>query len=162
MFVGTTNNPLECRQVTCYNCNHQFTWIKRSHEGLSYNRLFLKDNDVEGFLASCPKCNSFLYVFDGLEEGINEYDHRIKYCYSNGKDYKIEEEILMYDKTMKEYEYLWTTEKDQWVLCDSSTGYLIFNQITSMALLIEDNELALKLERIMLYKGSRVIKLGQE
>lgn len=157
MFVGNTDNPLQCRQVTCYSCNHQFTWIKRSNEGMIFQRLFLKETNAEGFIASCPNCNSDLYVFDGLDKGLNEYDLRIKHCNTDGVEIVIEDELLLRDD-VKEHERLWTTEKDQWVLLKSIDGNLIFNRVTSMALLVEDNELAFCLERIMLHKGNEILE----
>ncbi|MCQ2534862.1 MAG: hypothetical protein MJ172_09895 [Clostridia bacterium] len=155
MFLGNTNNPLQCRQVTCYNCSHKFTWIIRSNEGIVFQRLFLKETNTEGFPTSCPKCDSDLYIFDGLDKGINEYDLRIRHCDTNGA--AVVDELILRDD-VKEHEYLWTTEKDQWVLLKSETGYLIYIRVTSMALLVDNNELAFCLERVMLMKGNKIIE----
>ena len=156
MIVGNTDNPLQHRQVTCYNCSHKFTWIIRSHEGTVFQRLFLKETNTEGFPTTCPACNSDLYVFDGLDTALNEYDHRIKHSDNNGADIVIEDELILRDD-VKAHEYLWTTEKDQWVLIKSD-GYLIFNRVTGMALLVDNNELAFCLERVMIMNGNKIIE----
>ena len=42
---------------------------------------------------------------------------------------------------IKDYEYLWTTEKDEWCLVYTENGYCIINMINQSALLISDSEL---------------------
>ena len=42
---------------------------------------------------------------------------------------------------MEEYTYLWTTEKDKWVLVNTEFGYGIVNKIEQTALLVTDDEL---------------------
>ncbi len=42
---------------------------------------------------------------------------------------------------ISEYEYLWTTEKQNWVLVKTEYGDAIVNKATQSALLISDDEL---------------------
>ncbi len=52
-----------------------------------------------------------------------------------------------------EYEYLWTTEKADWVLVDSSYGYGIINKRTQMYLSVSDDDLEKALIEKMLTEG---------
>ena len=56
---------------------------------------------------------------------------------------------------INEYEYLWTTEKADWVLVDSSYGYGIINKKTQMYLSVSDDALEKALIEKMLTKGSK-------
>ncbi len=57
---------------------------------------------------------------------------------------------------LSEYEYLWTTEKDDWVLAYTSYGYGIVNKTEQTVLLVEDDELEKALTDKMLSVGCRV------
>ena len=56
---------------------------------------------------------------------------------------------------INEYEYLWTTEKADWVLVDSSYGYGIINKKTQMYLSVSDDALEKALIEKMLTKGCK-------
>lgn len=62
-----------------------------------------------------------------------------------------------------EFEYLWTTERDQWALevirgrDEKIIGYLIVNTQRGSALIVDDRALADRLHRRMLLAGCRVI-----
>lgn len=42
---------------------------------------------------------------------------------------------------ISEYEYLWSTEKNDWVLVNTSYGYGIINKVTQSMLMVSDDEL---------------------
>ena len=54
---------------------------------------------------------------------------------------------------IKDYEYLWTTEKDEWCLFYTENGYCIINMINQSALLISDSELENKVIEKMMNEG---------
>ncbi|MCR5167252.1 MAG: hypothetical protein K6C13_08560 [Oscillospiraceae bacterium] len=54
-----------------------------------------------------------------------------------------------------EYEYLWTTEKEKWVLVNSSYGYGIINKATQSMLMVSDDELEKALIDHMLAEGCK-------
>ena len=54
------------------------------------------------------------------------------------------------------HEYLWTTERDRWVLVRDEDGCGIVNQVDGMMLLVEDDELAGALEARMLEAGCKI------
>lgn len=58
-------------------------------------------------------------------------------------------------KDISNYEYLWTTEKDDWVLVNSTEGYGIVNIRTKMMLLIDNDELAEELIIKMIESGNK-------
>ena len=60
------------------------------------------------------------------------------------------------DNDIRCHEYLWTTEKDRWVLVRDEDGYGIVNQEDGMMLLVEDDELAGALEARMLEAGCKI------
>ena len=57
---------------------------------------------------------------------------------------------------ISEYEYLWTTEKNDWVLVNTSFGYGIVNKTEQMVLLVSDEELEQALIENMLSNGCKV------
>ena len=57
---------------------------------------------------------------------------------------------------ISEYEYLWTTEKDDWVLVNSSYGYGIINKATQSMLMVSDSDLERVLIKRMLSEGCRI------
>ena len=57
-----------------------------------------------------------------------------------------------------EYSYIWTTEKDDYVLVDSEHGYAVINKRDQSMLLIEDDELASEIENKMLSEGCKTYK----
>ena len=57
---------------------------------------------------------------------------------------------------ISEYEYLWTTEKNDWVLVNTSFGYSIVNKTEQMVLLVSDEELEQALIEKMLSNGCTV------
>lgn len=57
---------------------------------------------------------------------------------------------------ISEYEYLWTTEKNDWVLVNTSFGYSIVNKTEQMVLLVSDEELEQALIENMLSNGCKV------
>ncbi|MCR5478246.1 MAG: hypothetical protein K6F27_00110 [Ruminococcus sp.] len=54
-----------------------------------------------------------------------------------------------------EYDYLWTTEKNNWVLVKSSYGYGIINKATQSMLMVYDDELEKELIERMLDEGCK-------
>ncbi|MBQ6265287.1 MAG: hypothetical protein IJK60_07565 [Clostridia bacterium] len=56
---------------------------------------------------------------------------------------------------INEYDYLWTTEKADWVLVDSSYGYGIINKKTQMYLSVSDDALEKALIEKMLAEGCK-------
>ena len=54
-----------------------------------------------------------------------------------------------------DYKYLWTTEKDSWVLVNTEYGYAIVNKKAQKALLVSNEELADALIEKMLKVGNR-------
>ena len=57
---------------------------------------------------------------------------------------------------INEFEYVWTTEKDDYVLVNSEYGYGIVNQKTKMALCISDDELENAIIEKMKTCGNRI------
>ena len=53
------------------------------------------------------------------------------------------------------YNYLWTTEKDSWVLVNTEYGYAIVNKKDQKALLVSNEKLADALVEKMLKVGNR-------
>lgn len=56
---------------------------------------------------------------------------------------------------MNEYEYLWTTEKNDWVLINSELGYGIINKKTHSILMVSDSELEKTLIDKMIEEGCK-------
>lgn len=56
---------------------------------------------------------------------------------------------------MKEHEYLWTTEKDNWVLINTEYGYGIINKKEQTMLMVSDPELKKALVDKMLAEGCK-------
>ena len=54
-----------------------------------------------------------------------------------------------------DYKYLWTTEKDSWVLVNTEYGYEIVNKKDQKALLVSNEKLADALVEKMLNAGNR-------
>ncbi len=54
-----------------------------------------------------------------------------------------------------DYSYLWTTERDSWVLVNTEYGYAIVNKTSHAALLISNDELADALAEKMLKSGNK-------
>ena len=54
-----------------------------------------------------------------------------------------------------DYKYLWTTEKDSWVLVNTEYGYAIVNKKDQKALLVSNEKLADALVEKMLKVGNR-------
>ena len=54
-----------------------------------------------------------------------------------------------------DYKYLWTTEKDSWVLVNTEHGYAIVNKKDQKALLVSNEKLADALVEKMLNAGNR-------
>ena len=59
---------------------------------------------------------------------------------------------------INEFQYVWTTEKDDYVLVSSEFGYGIINQKTRMMLCISDDETEDAVVEKMLEAGNRVYK----
>ncbi len=57
---------------------------------------------------------------------------------------------------IKEYKYLWTTEKSDWVLVNTTFGYGIVNKTKQMVLSVSDEELERVLTDQMLSNGCKV------
>ena len=57
---------------------------------------------------------------------------------------------------ISEYEYLWTAEKEKWVLVNTSFGYAIVNKATRSVLLVSDDELEEALLECMLSAGNKI------
>ena len=58
---------------------------------------------------------------------------------------------------MKEHEYLWTTEKENWVLVNSEYGYGIINKKDQTMLMVSDPELKKHLSIKCLLRVVRLI-----
>ena len=56
---------------------------------------------------------------------------------------------------IEDYNYLWTTEKDSWVLVNTEYGYAIVNKKDQKALLVSNEELADALVEKMLKAGNQ-------
>ena len=54
-----------------------------------------------------------------------------------------------------DYSYLWTTEKNSWVLVNTEYGYTIVNKKDQKALLVSNEELADALVEKMLKEGNQ-------
>ena len=57
--------------------------------------------------------------------------------------------------SIDDYNYLWTTEKDSWVLVNTEYGYAIVNKNDQKALLVSNEKLADALVEKMLKVGNR-------
>jgi len=62
------------------------------------------------------------------------------------------------DSSIKEYQYLWTTEKELWLLKqlkrnNEVVGYLIINEIDEMMLMISDPDVLLKVVEKLIGEG---------
>lgn len=57
---------------------------------------------------------------------------------------------------LSEYEYLWTTEKDDWVLVNTTFGYGIVNKTEQVVLSVSDEELEQALIEQILSNGCKV------
>ena len=57
---------------------------------------------------------------------------------------------------LSEYRYLWTTEKQDWVLVNTSFGYGIVNKTEQMILSISDKKLEQALIEQMLSNGCKI------
>ena len=57
---------------------------------------------------------------------------------------------------INEYNYLWETEKENWVLVNTSFGYGIIDKKNHMMLMIEDEDLEKALIDRMLREGNNV------
>lgn len=55
-----------------------------------------------------------------------------------------------------DYKYLWTTEKEAWVLVNTEHGYAIVNKNDQTALLVSSDELADALAEQMLKSGNQI------
>ncbi len=58
--------------------------------------------------------------------------------------------------SINEYDYLWNSEKDDWVLVNTSFGYGIVNKKTQSALLVSDEALESALIDRMLSEGNKI------
>ena len=58
--------------------------------------------------------------------------------------------------SINEYDYLWNSEKDEWVLVNTSFGYGIVNKKTQSALLVSDEALESALIDRMLSEGNKI------
>ena len=58
--------------------------------------------------------------------------------------------------SINEYGYLWTTEKEDWVLVNTEFGYGIVNKKSQMALMISDEELENAIIERMKSSGNRI------
>ncbi len=56
---------------------------------------------------------------------------------------------------INEYDYLWSSEKEDWVLVNTSFGYGIVNKKTQSALLVSDEALESALVERMLSEGNK-------
>ena len=54
------------------------------------------------------------------------------------------------------YEYLWTSEKSDWVVIKKDYDYSIINRTTHMFFLIEDDDLNNQLAAMMIMMGNEV------
>ena len=58
--------------------------------------------------------------------------------------------------SINDYNYLWTSEKNDWVLVNSTYGYAIINKKTQSMLLVSDEHLYSALIDRMLLEGNKV------
>lgn len=65
-------------------------------------------------------------------------------------------------KELEEYEYLWTTEKEEYVLVRGSEGYAIVEKKNKMMLLIEDDNIYDMVVDQMLQQGNKIIDFISE
>lgn len=56
---------------------------------------------------------------------------------------------------ISEFDYLWTTEKEDWVLINTEYGYSIINKRRQMLLHVDSNELEEALVQKMLSEGNK-------
>ncbi len=57
---------------------------------------------------------------------------------------------------ISEYEYLWTTEKEKWVLVNTDLGYGIINKYCQSMLFVSDDELETALIERMKIEGCKI------
>ena len=57
---------------------------------------------------------------------------------------------------LSEYEYLWTTEKEKWVLVNTDHGYGIVNKYSQSMLFVSDDELETALIERMKSEGCKI------
>ena len=57
-----------------------------------------------------------------------------------------------------EFSYLWTTQKEEWVLVNSDYGCFIINKKTQMMLHIDSDELEEAIIQKMLEEGNQIYK----
>ena len=57
---------------------------------------------------------------------------------------------------INDYSYLWTSEKEDWVLVNTEFGYGIVNKKSQMALMISDEELENAIIEKMKSSGNRI------
>jgi hypothetical protein len=57
-----------------------------------------------------------------------------------------------------EFSYLWTTEKEEWVLVNTEFGYAIINKKTQMMLHIDSDELEEAIIQKMHEEGNKIYK----
>jgi hypothetical protein len=57
---------------------------------------------------------------------------------------------------LDDYSYLWTTQKDEFVLVNTELGYGIINKKTQMILSVSDNALEDQIIQKMLAEGNQV------
>lgn len=65
-------------------------------------------------------------------------------------------------KELEEYEYLWTTGKEEYVLVRGSEGYAIVEKKNKMMLLIEDDNIYDMVVDQMLQQGNKIIDFISE
>ena len=58
--------------------------------------------------------------------------------------------------SINDYDYLWNSKKDEWVLVNTSFGYGIVNKKTQSALLVSDEALESALIERMLSEGNKI------
>ena len=58
--------------------------------------------------------------------------------------------------SISEYAYLWTNEKEQWVLVRTSAGYAIVNNVEQSLLMVSDSELKKYLINRMISEGNSI------
>ncbi|MBO4461117.1 MAG: hypothetical protein J5778_10760 [Clostridiales bacterium] len=57
---------------------------------------------------------------------------------------------------MKDHEYLWTTEKNNWVLVNTEYGYGIINKKNQSMLMVSDSDLKESLIKKMIEEGCKI------
>lgn len=57
-----------------------------------------------------------------------------------------------------EFSYLWTTQKEEWVLVNSDYGCFIINKKTQMMLHVDNDELEEAIIQKMLEEGNKIYK----